>query len=64
MAGIIIECGRGNMNSKDVEKFLEQYSDIPAKYTVPPSGLFLENVYYEQEPEQFDPRWPMNIYNV
>jgi tRNA pseudouridine38-40 synthase len=61
MVGVIIECGRGNMNSGDIKQLLEKKSDFPAKLTVPPAGLFLENVYYEKEPDQFDPHWPLII---
>jgi tRNA pseudouridine38-40 synthase len=31
----------------DVEKMLQQFSDVPAKWTAPPSGLFLMQVLYE-----------------
>lgn len=61
MVGVLLECGRGNFTEKDVKKLLEQYSDIPAKLTVPPSGLFLEKVYYSNVPETFEPVWPMII---
>lgn len=61
MVGVLIECGRGNMNEKDIKQLLEKYSDRPAKLTVPPSGLFLERVYYQIVPETFEPVWPMVI---
>jgi tRNA pseudouridine38-40 synthase len=61
MVGVLIECGRGNMETKDINLLLMKYSDIPAKYTVPPSGLFLEKVFYEKIPESFEPVWPMII---
>lgn len=63
ITGVLIECGRGNMNSADVVKLLDTKSDLPAKLTVPPSGLFLEKVYYEKEPDTFEHRWPMIIIN-
>jgi hypothetical protein len=31
----------------DIKKFLYSKSDEPAKLTAPPSGLFLERVYYK-----------------
>ncbi|MBN2485459.1 MAG: tRNA pseudouridine(38-40) synthase TruA [Bacteroidales bacterium] len=61
MVGTLIECGRGNINETDIRKMLNHYSDIPAKLTVPPSGLFLEKVYYSSVPETFVPVWPMVI---
>ena len=52
MAGIIVEVGRGNVTLRDVKKMIEQHSDVPAKYTAPPSGLFLERVFYEGDAEK------------
>jgi len=47
MAGVLVEVGRGNLALADVEKMLKQFSDVPAKWTAPPSGLFLMQVLYE-----------------
>jgi tRNA pseudouridine38-40 synthase len=52
MVGVLVEVGRGNLTSNDVKKMLIQFSDIPAKHTAPPSGLFLEKVFYEGEPSK------------
>lgn len=46
MVGIIVEAGRGNLTRADVEKMLNGPSDLPARHTAPPSGLFLEQVLY------------------
>jgi tRNA pseudouridine38-40 synthase len=46
LVGTLVEVGRGNLNDKDIIKYLETYSDEPAKFTAPPSGLLLEKVYY------------------
>jgi tRNA pseudouridine38-40 synthase len=46
IAGVLAETGRGNFTDKDILYFMKNYSDAPAKYTAPPSGLFLEKVYY------------------
>lgn len=53
MMGIIAEAGRGKLHPDDVPKFLRHISDIPAKLTAPPSGLFLERVYYRGETISF-----------
>jgi tRNA pseudouridine38-40 synthase len=42
-----VEVGRGKMPLNDVKKFIHTKSDEPAKLTAPPSGLFLERVYYK-----------------
>jgi tRNA pseudouridine38-40 synthase len=49
MVGVIAEVGRGAMTIRQVRKFLAEHSDDPARYTAPPSGLFLEHVYYPGE---------------
>jgi tRNA pseudouridine38-40 synthase len=47
--GVLAEVGRGKMPLNDVKKFLYSKSDEPAKLTAPPSGLFLECVYYKDD---------------
>lgn len=47
--GVLVEVGRGNLDEKDIERFLTTESKEPAKYTAPPSGLFLENILYTNE---------------
>ena len=49
MAGVVIEAGRGKLPPDEVASFMREKSDIPAKLTSPPSGLFLERVYYRNE---------------
>ena len=46
LAGTLVEVGRGNLGAADVEKLLRQKSGETAKWTAPPSGLFLERVRY------------------
>jgi len=48
MTGVIVESGRGKLDPGDVASFFRNKSDIPAKLTAPPSGLFLERVYYKE----------------
>lgn len=49
IVGTLVEVGRGNIHEKDVAQMLRTYSPIPAKLTAPPSGLYLEHVYYKGE---------------
>ncbi len=49
ITGVLIEVGRGKMTQAQVRAFLEEHSDVPAQYTAPPAGLFLERVYYAGE---------------
>ena len=46
MVGVLVEVGRGNINEEDIQEFLKNYSEAPAKFTAPPSGLFLSDVGY------------------
>lgn len=49
MTGVLVEAGRGNLSPDDVASFFSGTTDIPAKLTAPPSGLFLHKVYYRKE---------------
>ena len=46
IVGVLAEVGRGEMTKDDIHKFLNHYSKEPAEFTAPPSGLFLEKIYY------------------
>jgi tRNA pseudouridine38-40 synthase len=46
LAGTLVEVGRGKLDAAGVEKLLHEKSTAPAKWTAPPSGLFLEKVLY------------------
>jgi tRNA pseudouridine38-40 synthase len=47
IVGVVVETGRGNFTYSDIELMLDSYSEIPARFTAPPSGLFLERVLYQ-----------------
>jgi tRNA pseudouridine38-40 synthase len=46
LVGALVEVGRGNLTGEGLEKLLREKSGEPAKWTAPPSGLFLEKVSY------------------
>jgi tRNA pseudouridine38-40 synthase len=46
LVGTLVEAGRGNLGAADVERLLRERSAEPARWTAPPSGLFLEKVRY------------------
>jgi len=50
IVGVLVEVGRGELPSSAVQQFLSEGSTAPAKLTAPPSGLFLERVYYKGDP--------------
>lgn len=47
IVGVLVEVGRGKKSENDLLIYLKNKTDEPAKFTAPPSGLFLERVYYE-----------------
>lgn len=49
ITGVLVEVGRGKMNENDILRFLNTKSNEPAKYTAPPSGLFLTEIVYKEE---------------
>lgn len=49
MVGVLVEVGRGKKTENDILNYLNKKSNEPAKYTAPPSGLYLEKVIYEKE---------------
>jgi tRNA pseudouridine38-40 synthase len=46
LVGTLVEVGRGSLDAARVEDLLQHRSGEPAKWTAPPSGLFLESVKY------------------
>lgn len=47
ITGTLVEAGRGNLTAEKVNSFFNEYSNEPAKLTAPPSGLFLEKIFYK-----------------
>jgi tRNA pseudouridine38-40 synthase len=56
MVGVLAEVGRGAMKPADVERLLREESREVAPLTAPPSGLFLERVFYDGDERQ----WPLD----
>ena len=49
VVGVLAEVGRGKLSMGKVEEYINTKSDEPARFTAPPSGLFLEQVYYKDD---------------
>lgn len=52
IVGMLAENGRGNFSTDEFRRLLKSYSNAPAKFTAPPSGLFLEKVLYQGDKAQ------------
>ena len=61
IVGMLAEVGRGNLTYDAFNRLLNFKSDVPAKFTAPPSGLFLEKVLY---PGDTAPREPRSFISV
>jgi tRNA pseudouridine38-40 synthase len=56
IVGVLVEVGRGGLAPGAVAAFLAEGSPAPARLTAPPSGLFLDKVYYKGDPPDAPPR--------
>jgi tRNA pseudouridine38-40 synthase len=62
LVGVLVEVGRGGLSVDEAAAMLETRSDLPARLTAPASGLFLERVYYEGDPQDAPLRTPFRIH--
>jgi len=56
MVGVLVEIGKGAMPPGAIRTILADGSTTPARSTAPPSGLFLETVYYGGDAHGTPPR--------
>ena len=47
IVGVLVEIGRGGLPAEAAAGLFDEDSDAPARLTAPPSGLFLEKVFYK-----------------
>jgi tRNA pseudouridine38-40 synthase len=61
IVGVIAEVGRGGLTVEQARGFLTRRSSEPAALTAPPSGLFLERIYYLHDKKlvQLEPVLPI-----
>ncbi|MDO4191263.1 MAG: tRNA pseudouridine(38-40) synthase TruA [Bacteroidales bacterium] len=50
IVGTLVEVGKGALTANDINSFLQHPSEIPSTLTAPSSGLFLQHIYYNNEP--------------
>ncbi len=61
MAGVLVEVGREKLSPSEIASYFRIKTDVPAKLTAPPSGLFLEKVYYRNEEISYQTKPVINI---
>jgi tRNA pseudouridine38-40 synthase len=61
IVGVIAEVGRGKLSLEQARAFLDRRSTQPATLTAPPSGLYLERIYYlhDKKLELIEPVLPI-----
>ncbi len=61
MVGVLVEIGRGRLELDAAARLMNGSSETPARLTAPASGLFLERVYYKDEPRRavIEPATPL-----
>jgi tRNA pseudouridine38-40 synthase len=61
LVGTLVEIGRGKLTIARLEEMLQNYTNEPAAWTAPPSGLFLERIVYKGEPHpaEIEPVFPI-----
>jgi tRNA pseudouridine38-40 synthase len=57
MIGVAVEVGRGTMPLSTVSSYLQTYSNEPAQFTAPPSGLYLAKIWYPGDTDTTLPRF-------
>jgi len=55
IVGVLVEVGRGKLDTDDIQQMLREESETPSRLTAPPSGLFLEAVLYKTDKPLVDP---------
>jgi tRNA pseudouridine38-40 synthase len=61
VTGVLIHAGKGKLSMRDIKGFLNQHSERPSQLAAPPSGLYLQRVYYPGEPFDYNPKIPIVI---
>jgi len=61
ITGVLVHAGKGKLTMKEIRGFMDQYSERPSQLAAPPSGLYLQRVYYPGEPIDYHPKIPVVI---
>ncbi len=61
VVGVLAEVGRGAMGASQAGALLTRASGAPARLTAPPSGLFLERVFYAEDEADAPLRAVINV---
>jgi tRNA pseudouridine38-40 synthase len=61
ITGVLVHAGKGKLAMKEIQGFMDHYSERPSQLSAPPAGLYLQRVYYPGERFEFHPKIPIVI---
>ncbi len=61
ITGVLVHAGKGKLPAKEIKGFMDRHSERPSQLAAPPSGLYLQRVYYPGEPIDYKPQIPIMI---
>ena len=61
ITGVLVHCGKGKLTLAEIQGFMDQFSERPSQLSAPPSGLYLQRIYYAGERFDYNPKMPFVI---
>jgi tRNA pseudouridine38-40 synthase len=61
LVGVLVHAGKDKLPVKEIQGFLDHHSERPSQLAAPPSGLYLQRVYYPGESIDLNPRIPVMV---
>ena len=61
LVGVMVHTGKGKLTMKEIRDFLDHHSERPSQLAAPPSGLYLQRVYYPGDTVDYNPEIPVVI---
>ncbi len=61
ITGVLVHAGKGKLTLAEIQGFMDQHSERPSQLSAPPSGLYLQRIYYAGERFDYNPKMPFVI---
>ena len=61
ITGVMVHAGKGKLTLAEIQGFMDQFSERPSQLSAPPSGLYLQRIYYAGERFDYNPKMPFVI---
>ncbi len=61
ITGVLVHAGKGKLSPDEIKQFINRHSERPSQLSAPPSGLYLERVYYATESYNLQPGIPITV---